>query len=163
MAIEDAFNFIRIDDLVSTAGQPTEEQFRDARNSGFEVVINLAPDGLETSLPAQRELLASLGLEYHHLPVAWTEPRLDQLRQFEALMAASSGRKTLIHCQANYRVTAFFASYATAKLGWDYEKADALIERIWLSRPGYQMDETWKAFIAMARHRPGENDLDVAG
>jgi uncharacterized protein (TIGR01244 family) len=153
MAIEDAFNFIQIDDLVSTAGQPTEEQFRDARKAGFEVVINLAPDGLETSLAGQRELLASLDVDYHHLPVAWTEPRLDQLEQFEALMTAASGRKTLVHCQANFRVTAFFASYAMAKLGWDREKADALIDRIWGSRPGYEMDATWKTFIAEARHR----------
>ena len=150
MSVSDIYNFIQIDDLVATAGQPSEEQFRSARDAGYEVVINLAPDGLETSLPEEKELLRSLGIDYHQIPVAWTEPRLDQLQQFEELMAAIAGRRTLIHCQANYRVTAFFALYATAKLGWNDEQADALISRIWIS---HQIDDTWKGFIAAARQR----------
>lgn len=152
MAIEEAFNFIQIDDLIATCGQPTEEQFHDARKAGYEVVINLAPDGLESSLPGEDKLLATLGIEYHHIPVAWNAPRLDQLDEFEELMLETSGRMTLIHCQANYRVTAFFASYATARLEWDNEQADALIGRVWHT-PRIEMEDTWKTFVADARRR----------
>ena len=155
MSVTDIYNFIPIDDLIATAGQPSEEQFREARAAGYDIVINLAPDGLETSLPDESGLLAALGLDYHHIPVVWTEPGLDQLAAFEAAMEAVSGRRTLIHCQANYRVTAFFSLYAMAKLGWSEEQADALIDRIWTSRPGFQMDDTWKAFIAAGRRRDG--------
>ena len=154
MTISDIYNFIQIDDRIATSGQPTADQFRRAREAGYEVVINLAPDGLDTSLPEQAELLSSLGIEYHHIPVPWSEPRLDHLEQFEALMMATQGRRTLVHCQANYRVTAFFALHA-AKLGWSEEACDALVDRIWSSRPGFQMDDTWKGFIAAARQRPG--------
>ena len=119
MAIEEAINFIQIDNQIATCGQPTVEQLRDARAAGYEVVINLAPDGLESSLPGEDELLASLGIEYHHIPFAWTASHLDQLEQFEKLMLETAGRMTLIHCKANYRVTAFFASYAVTRLGWD--------------------------------------------
>lgn len=152
MTIGDIYNFIQIDDLVATSGQPTADQFRRAREAGYEVVINLAPDGLETSLPEQAELLAALDIEYHHIPVPWSEPKLDQLEHFAALMMATRGRRTLVHCQANYRVTAFFALYA-AQLGWSEEDSQALIDRIWSSRPGFQMDDTWKGFIAAARRR----------
>jgi uncharacterized protein (TIGR01244 family) len=153
MSVSDIFNYIQIDELVATAGQPSEEQFREACEAGFEVVINLAPDGLESSLPGEDMLLESLGLEYHHIPVAWGEPRLDQLEKFEELMGAVAEKRTLVHCQANYRVTAFFAMYATSKLGWDDERADALINRIWAVRADYEMDENWKSFIAAARRR----------
>lgn len=154
MTISDIYNFIQIDDRIATSGQPTADQFRRARDAGYEMVINLAPDGLETSLPEEAELLSSLGIEYHHIPVPWSAPNLDQLEQFEAVMTATRGRRTLVHCQANYRVTAFFALYA-ANLGWSKEDSQALIDRIWSSRPGFQMDDTWKGFIASARQRPG--------
>lgn len=153
MSVNDMFNYIQIDELIATAGQPSEEQFREARDAGYEIVINLAPDGLETSLPGEDVLLDTLGIEYYHIPVAWADPQLAQLEQFEALMGSVAGRRTLVHCQANYRVTAFFAMYATAKLGWDDEQADTLIDRIWKSRADFQMDETWKSFIAAARSR----------
>lgn len=151
MSVSDIYNFIEIDGRIATAGQPTADQFRAARDAGYEVVINLAPDGLDTSLAGERELLEELGLEYHHLPVAWKEVGLDHLRAFEALMARVEGKRTLIHCQANYRVTAFFGLHAEARRGWSQEQSDALIRRIWNSNPGYTMDETWKAFIAEAR------------
>lgn len=151
MSVDEIYNFIRIDESLATSGQPTAEQFRRAREAGYEVVINLAPDGLDTSLPEERALLGELGMEYHHLPVAWSEPRLDQLEAFGALMDASAGRRTLVHCQANYRVTVFVALYAAAKRGWTETQADALIDRIWTSNPAYRMDDTWKGFIASAR------------
>jgi uncharacterized protein (TIGR01244 family) len=153
MSVTDIYNFIAIDDRLATAGQPSEDQFRAARGAGYEVVINLAPDGLDTSLPDERGLLESLGIEYHHIPVPWNEPRLDQLERFGAVMDDTAGRRTLVHCQANYRVTAFYALYAQARQGWSEAEADSLIKRIWASRPGYAMDDTWKAFIAAARER----------
>jgi uncharacterized protein (TIGR01244 family) len=161
MSVTDIFNHIQIDEFVATAGQPSEAQFREAREAGYEVVINLAPDGLETSLPDEDKILESLGIEYHHIPVAWAEPRLEQLEQFEELMGSVAGRRTLVHCQANYRVTAFFAMYATSRLGWDDERADALMNRIWAARADYQMDENWKNFVAAARQRRLRNPGSV--
>ena len=150
---EGIYNFIAIDDRVATAGQPTEAQFRGLAEDGYEVVINLAPDGLDTSLAGEDALLGSLGIEYRHLPIAWSTPSLDQLDAFIALMEAARGRTTLVHCQANYRVTAFYGLYAQIRLGWSEPQADALIERIWSANPSYRMDETWKGFIASARAR----------
>lgn len=152
MSVTDIFNFIEIDSNIATSGQPSAAQFRDARAAGYEAVVNLAPDGLETSLPDEAGLLRDLGIEYHHIPVVWADPRPEQLEAFEATMQALAGRKTLVHCQANYRVTAFFALFALAKLEWSDEQADALIARIWNATPG-AMDETWQAFIASARAR----------
>ena len=151
--MEGVYNFIAVDDRVATAGQPTEAQFRALRDAGYEVVINLAPDGLDTSLAGEDALLGSLGIDYRHLPIAWAAPGLDQLDAFITLMEAARGRATLVHCQANYRVTAFYGLYAQARLGWTEAQADALIDRIWSANPGYRMDDTWKAFIAQARER----------
>jgi uncharacterized protein (TIGR01244 family) len=153
MSVSEIYNFIEIDPSIGSSGQPTEAQFRELSEAGYEAVINLAPDGLDTSLPGEAELVRALGMEYHHIPVQWTDPRRDQLDRFEALMDRLGGRRVLIHCQGNYRVTAFYALYAGAKLGWSQDRADALIDRIWTSHPGVEMDETWRAFIVEGRHR----------
>jgi uncharacterized protein (TIGR01244 family) len=151
MSVGDIYNFVEIDPSTGTAGQPTEVQFGELREAGYEAVINLAPDGLDTSLPDEAELVRALGMEYHHIPVQWTEPGHAQLDQFAGLMDRLSGRRVLIHCQGNYRVTAFYALYAGDRLGWTTDRADALIDRIWSSHPGFEMDETWRSFIAEAR------------
>jgi uncharacterized protein (TIGR01244 family) len=150
MAIGDILNFIQIDAATALGGQPTAAQFADARDAGYDLVINLAPDGLQTSLPDQAQLLASLGIDYAHIPVAWADPRREQLADFIALMEEAKGRRMLIHCQANFRVTAFYALYAMARLGWSRARAQALIDRVWTSRPGFTMDDRWRQFIAEA-------------
>jgi uncharacterized protein (TIGR01244 family) len=151
MSIGEIYNFVQIDPSTGTAGQPTQAQFSELRDAGYEAVINLAPDGLDTSLPDEAALVRALGMEYHHIPVQWTEPRRTQLDEFSALMDRLAGRRVLIHCQGNYRVTAFYALYAGARLGWSTARGDALIDRIWTSHPGFVMDETWRGFIAAAR------------
>jgi protein tyrosine phosphatase (PTP) superfamily phosphohydrolase (DUF442 family) len=153
MGVSSIYNFIEISDTVATAGQPTAAQFQDAQKAGYEVVVNLAPDGLQTSLPEEKAMLHELGLEYYHIPVPWDNPTLVQLAHFEQVMESVEGRRTLVHCQANYRVTAFYAAYAMHKLGWSQDKADAFIDRIWASRPDFEMDDTWKRFLADARQR----------
>lgn len=151
MSVSEIYNFIQIDPSIGTAGQPTETQFAALAEAGYEAVVNLAPDGLDTSLPDEAGLVRALGMEYHHIPVPWTAPHRDQLDQFAALMDRLAERRVLIHCQGNYRVTAFYALYAGARLGWSEAQADALINRIWTSHPGFEMDETWRGFIADAR------------
>lgn len=151
MSVSEIYNFIQIDPSIGTAGQPTEAQFAALAEAGYEAVVNLAPDGLDTSLPDEAGLVRALGMEYHHIPVPWTAPHRDQLDQFAALMDRLAERRVLVHCQGNYRVTAFYALYAGARLGWSTDQADALIDRIWTSHPGFEMDETWRGFIAEAR------------
>lgn len=153
MGIEKILNFIQIDDLTASGGQPSETEFQDARNAGYDLVINLAPDGLATSLADEATLLESMDIEYHHIPVDWQKPTLDHLDRFIAVMENSIGRRKLIHCQANFRVTAFYALYAADKLGWSFPQAQALIDRVWTSRPGFEMDKTWKDFIDEASSR----------
>ncbi|MBB3939571.1 protein tyrosine phosphatase (PTP) superfamily phosphohydrolase (DUF442 family) [Novosphingobium fluoreni] len=148
-------NYIAITDRLGTAGQPTEAQFLKLCGDGLEVVINLAPDGLETSLPDEGALLSGLGVEYHHIPVPWNAPSVAQYRRFQDAMASAAGKRTLVHCQANYRVTAFIAPYAQAHLGWTRVEAEALLAQIWNSRPDFAMGEDWREFIAQARQAEG--------
>jgi protein tyrosine phosphatase (PTP) superfamily phosphohydrolase (DUF442 family) len=153
MSVTEIYNFIQLDPATATSGQPSADQFRAARAAGYDVVINLAPDGLPTSLPDEAGLLAELGIAYHHIPVPWAAPDLTQLDRFCAVMETVAGSQKLIHCQANFRVTAFYALYAMAKLGWSRAQAEELIDRIWSSRPGFQMDEIWQAFVGAGMAR----------
>lgn len=152
MATTDIFNFIAISNRVGTGGQPTREQFEAARDEGYQAVINLAPHDAENfAMPDEKRVLAELGLEDHHIPVVWTDPKPEQFAAFCAAMDQIGDRKVLVHCAANYRVTEFFSSYAIKHLGWSLAQADALVTRVWESNPKYRMDDTWRTYIAAIR------------
>ena len=56
--IEAIFNYVKINDQLSTSGQPTAEQFAAIRDAGFDSVINLLPSGHENSLDEEGDVVA---------------------------------------------------------------------------------------------------------
>jgi protein tyrosine phosphatase (PTP) superfamily phosphohydrolase (DUF442 family) len=149
MTVESIYKYRKIDDRIATGGQPTEAQFEAIRDEGYQAVINLAPSDAENhALPNESEILSALGIDYIHIPVAWTNPTRANFQAFCAAMSQLKSKKTFIHCAANMRVMAFYALYAKTFENWTQEQADALISGVWESIPGYRMDETWKRFLA---------------
>ena len=141
-AIADARNFRRVDDRLATAGQPSEAQLAAAASDGVEVVINLAlHDDPRYSLPDERGSVESLGMSYVHIPVQFAEPTERELLTFCDAMDAERERHVLVHCAANFRVTAFIGLYRVLRLGWSEADAFDLMRSVW------EPDAVWKAFI----------------
>jgi len=147
----DIYNFIRVDDQVATAGQPTAEQLADVRDEGYQVVVNLAPVDERTEAIDEATVVPELGMTYHHLPVPWDDPRPEHFRQFTEIMDGIGTDKVLVHCMANYRVTAFYSLYATQRKGWSDAQADELMARVWGEPPAQQMDDAWRTFVESVR------------
>lgn len=156
--IRQAKNFRAVDAQLLTCGQPSEAQFAGAAADGVQVVINLAlHDNPAYSLPDEAGQVRSLGMQYVHIPVAFEAPSEADLLAFFAAMDALDGRKALVHCAANKRVTAFLGLYRVARLGWDAEPAFAMMRALW------QPDAVWAAFIdaMLQRHGPGAPPQEV--
>jgi uncharacterized protein (TIGR01244 family) len=124
-------NYISVNDQYATAGQPSEEQLQAAAAEGFKTVINLATINPRYSLPDEGASARALGMTYHHIPVEWDRPTDADFKSFEAAMQAAPRDKTLIHCAANYRATAFYGLYAMKHLGWSKAEAEKLRAPVW--------------------------------
>lgn len=148
MSTEDILNYYKVDDRLITGGQPTEAQIRSAAEDGIQVVINLATIDPRYSLDDEAGLVQSLALEYHHIPVDWEQPTPADYDAFVGLMQQNADKRTLLHCAANYRVTAFYSLYARQHLGWTEARADALRAAIW--RRQYPV---WDKFIETIKTR----------
>ena len=148
MAIEEIFNLIQIDSNTLTAGQPTEEQLADVAQEGCKLVINLATFDPRYSLTDEEETCNSLGMSYVNIPVDWASPTVEDYQAFKVAMIKAADQKILIHCAANYRVTAFYSVYAKQFLSWSDEQGQALIAQIWETNPDWKMDDVWKDYIA---------------
>jgi protein tyrosine phosphatase (PTP) superfamily phosphohydrolase (DUF442 family) len=131
MSTQEIPNYRMVDDQISTGGQPSEEQLRSAAAEGFKAVINLATLNPRYSLDDEAGLVRSLGMSYHHIPVDWENPQASDFAAFEAVMQAHPADKVLIHCAANFRVTAFYSLYAMKHLGWTEAQADEFRATIW--------------------------------
>lgn len=147
MPIDTMKNFLALSDRIASAGQPTEEELTEAAEAGYQVVINLGLLDPRYCLADEAALVLSLGLAYHHIPVQFDAPMVEDFRVFAAVMDQCDGRRVLVHCAANYRVTGFLALYGEMRLGWDRKRADDFARTLW------PLNDTWAEFLATCREQ----------
>ncbi len=88
---------------------------------------------------------------YVHIPVPFATPvEADLLAFFEA-MDVYRERRILIHCAANYRVTAFLGLYRVARQGWSSGEAFDLMLTVW------EPNEVWTNFITAMLEKHGSS------
>jgi uncharacterized protein (TIGR01244 family) len=138
---EDIYNWRRLDDRITTSGQPTEDQLTGIRDVGVAHVVNLALHSHEKALPDEARSVRALGMTYTHIPVDFQNPTQEDFEQFCAAMEQFKDAPMHVHCIANYRVSAFFYRYRRDVLGWDDATARADMDAIW------KPEGVWEDFI----------------
>src|SRR6185436_6102513 len=96
-------------------------------------------------LPDEAGLVASLGMNYHHIPVKFDAPQFSDLERFTQVMTAAAGRKVFVHCAMNMRVSTFVALDHQLRMGWSSEQADLHARVLW------EPNEIWTRYMAECR------------
>jgi len=139
---ESIYNWHRLDERLTTSGQPTEAQLADIHALGIGHVVNLGLHTHEMALPDEAASAAALGMTYIHIPVDFQNPTEADFTRFCDVMDVLKDRPVHVHCIANYRVSAFLYRYRRDVVGMDEGRARADLEKLW------QPTEVWAAFIA---------------
>lgn len=145
--MEDIYNFVKVSDSIATSGQPTKEQLREIKDSGYQIVINLALPTSANALPDEKETVENLGMQYVHIPVVWEDPKFEDFTQFYNVMTANNDKKTFVHCAANMRVSAFMYLYHRLHENMSDEEAKKDLYQIWVP------NDTWQKFITQVVER----------
>jgi len=141
--MKDIYNYLFYHDQLSSSGMPTAEQMSSVAEAGVELVINLALHDVTNAIPNETELVNSLGIQYINIPVNWSTPTRDGFNIFMDAMDVNKDRKIHVHCEANFRASAFITMYRILRLGWKPEDAFAVMHTIW-DEDAYPV---WKMFI----------------
>ena len=106
------YNYYKVPGLFETSGQPGKQELKLLAKTGYEVVINLAPNSrLEGAVINEGEILDSEKLEYIHIPVDFNNPSNEDFEKFVSNIERHQGKKIWVHCAANMRVSAFIYKY----------------------------------------------------
>jgi len=150
MGIDRAYNYRLVSKKVATSGVLQPEGLAVLSDDGIEVVMNLMPDDSEYAVKGEREIIQDQRIEYWYLPVDFSAPNLGEYVQFKHKLQQAGDKKLLIHCAANYRVSAFYSRYAIETGIWSVEEADRFMLSIWNpdEYPGWPewLDEVERSF-----------------
>ena len=149
-------NYREYSPMLSSSGQPSAEQLEAVRDAGFERVVFLALTDSEGSIEGEDRIVKQLGMEFVHIPVIWDDPRPDDVYLFTSLMGGAPAKKTLVHCQVNFRASTF--SFLHRVLNEDVPVGEAKddLNSVWVP------NETWTQLIFTVLEDNGiEPDCDT--
>ena len=146
--LSDISNYREYSEQFSSSGQPNRGQLQDAWVGGFERVIYLAFSDHETSLENEDRIAKELGMEYINIPVNWGSPTPVDFSLFASVMQSAPDKKTLVHCQVNFRASAFSFLYRVIYEGVSVAEAKSDMNSIWTP------NSTWNTLIqeVLAQH-----------
>lgn len=142
--LENIPNLLQISDLITTAGQPSPEQFAAIKEAGFELVINIGLLESPGALRDERKVVSDLGMIYTQIPVVFEAPQIEEAARFCDLITFNANRKIFVHCIANKRAACFIYIYRVLCTDVDEAEARRDLERAWTP------DAIWEEFIADA-------------
>jgi len=138
---EDIYNWRRLEERLTSSGQPTEAQLQAIAALGVECVVSRGLHSHAKALADERASVEALGMDYVHQPVEFSAPTPADLEAFCDLMDRMRGRTVHVHCIANWRVSAFLYRYRVDRLGWDRDRARTDLDAIWTP------DGPWAAIV----------------
>jgi polar amino acid transport system substrate-binding protein len=145
-SLNDITNFRIISKHLASSGLPNNEDLLVIKDQAYQHIINLIPGDFSD----EKEQIELLNMSFEQIPVSWSEPTLQNFKEFVALMQVKKDDKTLLHCQKNYRASAFGYLYETLILRHDEHIAKETLHSVWTP------NEIWQAFIDRVREHYNE-------
>jgi protein tyrosine phosphatase (PTP) superfamily phosphohydrolase (DUF442 family) len=143
MGVESILNYIKVNERISTSGQPSADQIVEIAQSGYGVIINLAMPDSTGAIEMEDFIAAENGMKYFHIPVPFDSPNVKHLELFIKLIVLLKNEKTWVHCAKNYRVSAFIYHYLVKVLGETEAEAKNKIFNNW------QPNAIWQEFFSI--------------
>jgi outer membrane protein assembly factor BamB len=138
-------NFLRVNEQFCTGGQPRVEHLEKLKTEGVKAIINLRRPSEHRA--AEEEAKAKeLGLRYFNIPVAFGDPKDEQVTEFLKITDDPENRPAFIHCAAAIRAGAFWMIRRVLRDGWKIEDAEAEAQKIGL-RESPHLNEFARKYI----------------
>lgn len=140
-SLSDIRNYKAYSPTFSSAGQPSREQLALLKKEGFERIAYIAFSNSRGAIADEDAIVKELGMDYVQVPVIWDAPTVADFYAFASVMQREPDKKTLLHCQANFRASAFAFLYRVIYEDIPVAEAKADMNAIW------QPNDTWRNLI----------------
>ena len=139
--LSDIPNFREYSPSFASSGQPTEQQLKLLKSAGYERIIYIAFSIHDSALAKEDLIVRELGMDYVQIPVIWDKPSVTDFYAFADVMRRYPDKKSLLHCQINFRASAFSFLYRVLYQEVPIDVAKTDMNTVWVP------NNTWRAFI----------------
>ena len=136
-------NYYQYNSHLASGAQPSEAQFADLKEAGFEAVVNLSPVNTRNAMPADAAVVDNTGMAYVHFPVDCSNLQAHHYSTFEGIMNGMRDKKIFVHCGGNIKSSCLIHMYHVLANGMD--EAESLGTLLKIQQP----EEKWYDYFRL--------------
>lgn len=145
-------NYVAATKDIHTCGWINENDLITLKSAGINTIIGLL-DESPNEVALLKKQAEKRDMAFILIPVSWEKPTLESLELFFEVMDRHKNTQLLVHCQLNWRASAYVYLYRTIRLKEDETTARKAILAIW----NPDRNRTWSRFIIQAREHLRSN------
>lgn len=131
-------NVIAVGPRLVTSGQPPADQLGRLRELGFEAVVCLVPADIPAWVAGEDRLVREQGLAWAHVPVPFVAPTEAHAQACSDALARFASRRTLVHCELNFRASTMTFLHRVLALGEPADEAYDAVAQVWSPVPAWR-------------------------
>ena len=136
-------NYYHYTDKLASGAQPSEAQFADLKEAGFEAIVNLSPVNTHNAMPAEAAVVDNTGMAYVHFPVDCSNLQAHHYSTFEGIMNGMRDKKIFVHCGGNIKSSCLIHMYHVLANGMDEAESLGTLLKI------HQPEEKWYDYFRL--------------
>lgn len=130
-------NYYQYNSHLASGAQPSEAQFADLKEAGFEAVVNLSPVSTRNAITAEAAVVDNTGMTYVHFPVDCSHLQPHHYATFEGIVKGMKDKKIFVHCGGNIKSSCLIHMYHVLANGMDEATSLETLLKI------HQPEEKW--------------------
>lgn len=117
---------------LASGAQPSEAEFAELKELGFEAIVNLSPASTRNALANEALIIEKTGMHYVHFPVDCSNLKKFHYTTFEGIMNGLKGKKVFVHCGGNIKSSNLIHMYNVLANNQDERKSLETLYKIQL-------------------------------
>ncbi len=146
-------NYVPISEKLHTCGQITGDALDVLKKEGVKAIISVNAEEFGAIESLKRQARGQ-GIDFVNVPVSWEDPTISSLEDFFEAMDKYQEVEILVHCQLNWRASAYVYLYRTIRLKESKKEAQKALRKIW----NPEKYDAWNAFFKQAEKHFSEID-----
>ncbi len=122
--------YYQYNNILASGAQPSEAQFADLKEAGFEAIVNLSPASTRNALANEASIVEKNGMYYVHFPVDCSNLKKFHYTTFEGIMNGLKDKKVFVHCGGNIKSSNLIHMYDVLANHQDEKKSLEILYKI---------------------------------
>jgi len=123
-------NFFQYNSLLASGAQPSEEDIRELKNNGYQVIVNISPSSTRNALANEAQITENYGIDYVHFPVDCSNLRPTHYNVFKGILNGLADKKVFVHCGGNIKSSNLLHMYHVIEKRVDERESLQILKKI---------------------------------